>query len=75
MSKNFVIYKVHIHKTLHQELYTFLEGMPKSTRGSFIREAIEHYARRNGLLSGKPKAEAMGISFRDTFDQDLSGTV
>ena len=75
MAKNFVIYKVHIHKTIHEELYTLLEGMPKSTRGSYIRQAIEHYARTNGLLSEKPKTEATGISFRDTFDQDFGGRV
>ena len=71
MAKNFVIYKVHIHKTIHEELYTLLAGMPKSTRGSYIRQALEHYARTNGLLAEKPKTQAMGISFQGTFDQDF----
>ncbi len=75
MAKDFVIYKVHIHKMIHEELYTLLAGMPKSTRGSYIREAIEHYARTNGLLAEKPKTRATGISFRGTFDQDFGGTV
>ena len=75
MVKDFVTYKVHIHKTNHEDLYRLLENMPKSTRGIYIREAIEHYARTNGLLDVKPKAQAMGISFRGTFDQDFSGTV
>ena len=75
MAKNFVIYKVHIHKTIHEELYTLLEGMPKSTRGSFIRQALEHYARTKGLLGDKSKTQAADISFRGTFDQDVDGTV
>ena len=75
MAKDFVIYKVHIHKIIHEELYRLLAGMPKSTRGSFIREAIAHYARTSGLLAEKPKTQATGISFRSTFDEDFSGTV
>ncbi|MGD0234488.1 MAG: hypothetical protein ABSC55_08095 [Syntrophorhabdales bacterium] len=75
MAKDFVIYKVHIHRVIHEELYTLLAGMPKSTRGSYIREAIEHYARTNGLLAEKPKTQAMGISLRGAFDQDFGGTV
>jgi len=75
VAKNFVIYKVHIHKTIHEELYTLLAGMPKSTRGSFIRQALEQYARTNGLLGGKSKTQATDISFRGTFDQDVDGTV
>ncbi|MGD0236847.1 MAG: hypothetical protein ABSC55_20195 [Syntrophorhabdales bacterium] len=75
MAKNFVIYKVHIHKVIHEELYTLLEGMPKSTRGSYIRQALDHYARTSGLLAERPKTQATGISFRGTFDEDFSGTV
>ena len=75
MAKDFVIYKVHIHRVIHEELYTLLAGMPKSMRGSYIREAIEHYARTNGLLAEKPKTQATGVSFRGTFDEDFSGTV
>jgi hypothetical protein len=66
---------VHIHKTNHEDLYRLLENMPKSTRGIYIREAIEHYARTNGLLGEKPKTQAMGISFRGTFDEDFGGTL
>jgi predicted DNA-binding protein len=73
--KDFVTYKVHIHKTNHEDLYRLLENMPKSTRGIYIREAIEHYARMNGLLAEKPKTQAMGISFQGTFDEDFGGTV
>ena len=76
MAKDFVTYKVHIHKAKHEELYRLLEDMPKSTRGIYIREAIEHYARTKGLLGEKPKAPGMeGISLRGAFDQDFGGTV
>lgn len=76
MAKDFVIYKVHIHKVNHEELYRLLEGMPKSTRGSYIRQALEQYARTNGLLTEKPKVSGMeGISLRGAFDQDFGGTV
>ena len=76
MLKDFVTYKVHIHKENHEKLYRLLENMPKSTRGIYIREAIEHYARTNGLLGEKQTAPAVeGISLRSAFDQDFGGTV
>lgn len=75
MAKDFVTYKVHIHKVIHEELHRLLEGMPKSTRGIYIREAIEHYSRTNGLLGERPKTQAIGISFQGAFDHDFGGTV
>ena len=76
MVKDFVTYKVHIHTMNHQNLYRLLENMPKSTRGIFIREAIEHYARTNGLFDQKEKAPVVEpVSFRGTFDEDFGGTV
>ncbi len=63
MVKDFVTYKVHIHKTNHEDLYRLLENMPKSTRGIYIREAIEHYARTNGLLAEKPKRKPWASRF------------
>jgi len=75
MASKYGVYKVHIHKANQKELYKLLEGMPKSTRGLYIREAIEQYARTNGLLSEKPKTQAMNISLRGAFDQDFGGTV
>jgi hypothetical protein len=75
MAKDFVVYRLHIHKVNEEELYKLLESMPKSTRGLYIREALEHYARTTGLTGEKPKTQAMGISLRNTFDQDFGGTV
>ena len=76
MVKDFVTYKVHIRKENHEELYRLLENMPKSTRGIFIREAIEQYARTNGLLDQKQKASGMGgVSLRSTFDEEFGGTI
>jgi hypothetical protein len=75
VAKDFVIYKVHVHRVNQEELYRFLENMPKSTRGLFIREAIEHYRREAGLLAGKPEAQSMGISLRTTFEDQFGGEV
>ena len=75
MAKDFVIYRVHIHKINEEELYKLLESMPKSTRGLYIREALVYYARITGLLSEKPKTQPVDISLRGTFDQDFGGTV
>ncbi len=76
MAKDFVIYKVHIHKLNNEELYRLLDGMPKSRRGSYIRQALEHYAKANGLLGEKRNVVgAEGISFRGTFDQDFGGAL
>ena len=74
--KDFVTYKVHIHKLKHEHLYRLLGDMPKSIRGIYIREAIEHYARTNGLVGQQQKAAAFeGISLRNAFDKDYDGTV
>ena len=73
MAKNFVIYKVHIHKTKQEELYELLESMPKSIRGLYIREALEHYRLTKGLSTDKP--ECQGISLEGAFDQDFGGRV
>lgn len=75
MAKDFVVYRVHIHKVKQEELYKLLENMPKSTRGLYIREALEHYGRTSGMIGEKPKAQAMGISLQGAFDQDFGGTV
>ena len=75
MAKDFVVYKVHVHMVNQEELYRFLENMTKSTRGLFIREAIEHYGRETGLLSGKPAAQGIGVSLGNTFERDFGGTV
>ncbi|OPY70771.1 MAG: hypothetical protein A4E57_00388 [Syntrophorhabdaceae bacterium PtaU1.Bin034] len=72
MAKDFVVYRVHIHKTKNEDLYTLLESMPKSTRGLFIREALEHYSRAR---SGVPDTQkTLGISLRGTFDEDFGET-
>ena len=73
MAKDFVVYRVHIHKTKQEELYRFLESMPKSTRGLYIREAIECYHRTSGPAPDISKMPA--ISLRGAFDQDFGGTV
>jgi hypothetical protein len=76
VAKDFVTYKVHIHKAKHEELYRLLEDMPKSTRGIFIREAIEHHSRINGMLNEKPKAPGMeDIPLEGAFDRDFGGPV
>ncbi len=76
MVKDFVTYKVHIHKVNHEQLYRLLGNMPKSIRGIYIREAIEHYARTNGLVGEQQKAPAFeGISLRNAFDENYDGTV
>jgi len=76
MAKDFVIYKVHIHKLKNEELYKLLDDMPKSIRGIYIRQALEHYAKANGLLGAKQNVvDAEGISFRGTFDQNFGGTL
>ncbi len=73
MAKDFVIYKVHIHKTKQTELYDLLESMPKSIRGLYIREALEHYRLTRGLPTGKP--EGRDISLAEAFDEDFGGKV
>jgi len=73
MAKDFVVYKVHIHKEKQKELYELLENMPKSIRGLYIREALEHYR-----LTKRPpteRSESRGISLQGAFDQDFGGSV
>ena len=73
MAKDFVIYKVHIHKEKQKELYELLENMPKSIRGLYIREALHHYRLTKGLPTERP--EGRGISLQGAFDQDFGGSV
>jgi hypothetical protein len=73
MATDFVVYRVHIHKTKQEELYRLLESMPKSTRGLYIREALEYYHRTYALTPDIAKTP--GISLRGAFDQDFGGTV
>ena len=73
MAKDFITYRVHIHKVKQKELYKLLESMPKSIRGLFIREALEHYCRARGVTDEMPKTR--DISLRGTFDQDFGGAV
>ena len=47
--------------------------MPKSIRGLYIREAIEHYSRTKGLPTDKP--EGRDISLAGAFDEDFGGKV
>ena len=73
MAKDFVIYKVHIHRVKQKELYELLESMPKSIRGLYIREALDHYRLTKGLPIDKP--EGQEISLEGAFDQDFGGKV
>ncbi len=73
MAKDFVVYRVHISKMKQKELYELLEGMPKSIRGLYIREALEHYRQTNGVPVEKP--EGSGVSLQGAFEQDFGGVV
>ena len=73
MAIDFVVYRVHIHKQKQEELYKLLESMPKSTRGIYIREALEHYRRTRTLTPDIPKTSE--VSFHGAFDQDFGGLV
>ena len=73
MAKDFVVYKVHIHKEKQKELYELLENMPKSIRGLYIREALEHYRLAKGVSAQKP--ESRDISLHGAFEQDFGGAV
>jgi hypothetical protein len=73
MAKDFVVYRVHIHKEKQEELYKLLESIPKSIRGLYIREALEHYCRTRGVGGETPKPR--NISLRGAFDQDFGGAV
>lgn len=73
MAKDFIVYRVHVHKMKQKELYELLESMPRSIRGLYIREALEHYR----LLKGPPaeKGDGQAVSFQGAFGQELGGAV
>jgi hypothetical protein len=71
--KDFVIYKVHIHKVKQQELYELLESMPKSIRGLYIREALERFRQTRGVTSEGPKTKQ--ISLQGAFSEDIGEQV
>ena len=71
MAEDFVVYRVHIHKTKQKELYELLEGMPKSIRGLYIREALEHYRLAKGLSTEEPQGR--DLSVQGVYDQDFGG--
>ena len=71
MAEDFVVYRVHIHKAKQEELYELLESMPKSIRGLYIREALEHYRLTKGLPTEKPQGR--DVSLQGAFDQDFGG--
>lgn len=73
MAKDFVVYRVHVHKLRQKELYELLESMPRSIRGLYIREALEHYRQTKGAPAEKP-AES-GVSLQGAFEQVLGGVV
>jgi len=73
VGKEFVVYRVHIHKIKQKELYELLEGMPKSIRGLYIREALEHYRQTKGVPVEKP--EGPGVSLEGAFNDEFGGTV
>jgi hypothetical protein len=73
MAKDFVVYRVHVHKLKQRELYELLESMPKSIRGLYIREALEHYRVAKGVPAEKP--ESRDISLHGAFEQDFGGVV
>jgi hypothetical protein len=73
MAADFVVYRVHIHRTKQEELYNLLESMPKSVRGLYIREALEFYRQRCVPALGVSKTPR--ISLQGAFDQDFGGKV
>jgi hypothetical protein len=73
VAKDFVVYRVHIHKAKQKELYELLESMPKSIRGLYIREALEHYRQTKGVPIEKP--EGLGVSLQGTFNEEFGGAV
>jgi hypothetical protein len=73
MAKDFVVYRVHVHKLKQKDLYELLEGMPKSIRGLYIREALECYRQTKGVPVEKP--EGSGVSLQGAFEQDFGGRV
>ncbi len=73
MAKDFVVYRVHVHKLKQKDLYELLEGMPRSIRGLYIREALEHYRQTKGAPA--EKQEEPGVSLQGAFEQDFGGVV
>jgi hypothetical protein len=73
VAKDFVIYRVHIHKVKQAELYELLESMPKSIRGLYIREALEHYRQTKGPAADK--ADKQTPSFQGAFGHEFGGAV
>ena len=73
MAKDFVVYKVHIHKTRQAGLYELLESMPRSIRGLYIREALEHYRRTKDSAAEKPDKQA--LSLQGAFSHEFGGAV
>jgi hypothetical protein len=73
VAKDFVVYRVHISKVKQKELYELLEGIPKSIRGLYIREALEHYRQTKGVPIEKP--EGPGVSLEGAFNEEFGGTV
>ena len=73
MAKDFVVYRVHIHKAKQKELYELLESMPKSIRGLYIREALEHYRQTKGVSI--EKSEGPGVPLEGAFNEEFGGTV
>ncbi len=73
MAKDFVVYRVHIHKLKQKKLYELLESMPRSIRGLYIREALEHYYQTQRVPVEKP--ERPGVSLQGAFEQDFGGVV
>ena len=45
--------------------------MPKSIRGLYIREALEHYRLTKGLSIEKPQGR--DVSLQGAYDQDFGG--
>jgi hypothetical protein len=73
VAKDFVIYRVHIHKVKQAEIYELLESMPKSIRGLYIREALEHYRLTKGLPADKRDSQAP--SPHGAFSHEFGGSV
>jgi hypothetical protein len=73
VAKDFTVYRVHVHKVKQKELYELLESMPKSIRGLYIREALEHYRRTKDSAAEKPDKQA--LSLQGAFSHEFGGAV
>ena len=73
MAKDFTVYRVHVHKVKQKELYELLESMPRSIRGLYIREALEHYRVTKGLPA--ERGDGPAVSFQGAFGREFGGTV